>query len=377
MSDNALMLMQQNLPSFATQDVVHTGLDELATTSAPRISTEGGLMSVIVDGSVAAGPMHELDVIVIGVSPEARNVSRIFYAGKYVKGSKEAPTCFSDKGDVPSPHSTAAQAASCAQCPKNVKGSGDAGGTACGFYKRLAVIVPGVPDSVFELRVSARGIFSKTEVISGTTWAGLTAYASLLAEVGKKAPNVRMDMSKVITTISCPKGQTEGLRFAVKSWATEADYAEVVKAINSGERDRVLTSRLDVMSNVGDGPQEQFEQHAPTTPPAYQTPAQPAQPAQPEQPAYQAPPAPSTPTAYQAPVQPAQPVYEAPPTPAVPAQPVYEAPTAPAQPAQPAQPEQPVYQAPTATPQPEQAAPAQTSQADAMAALRAKMRKQQ
>ena len=334
MSDNALMLMQQNLPSFATQDIVHTGLDGLATTAAPRISTEGGLMSVIVDGSVAAGPMHTLDVIVVGVFPEARNVSRIFYAGKYVKGSKEAPTCFSDKGDVPSPHSTAAQAASCAQCPKNVKGSGDSGGTACGFYKRLAVIVPGVPDSVFELRVSARGIFSKTEVINGTTWAGLTAYASLLAEVGKKAPNVRMDMSKVITTISCPKGQTEGLRFAVKSWATEADYAEVVKAINSGERDKVLNSRLDVMANVGDMPQEQFEQHVPPVPTA-----------------------------------PAQPVYEAPAAPAVPAQPVYEAPTAPAVPVPaPAVPAQPVYEAPAAL--------AQTSQADAMAALRAKMRKQ-
>ena len=309
MSDNALMLMQQHLPSFATQDIVHTGLEELATSSAPRISTEGGLMSVIVDGSVAAGPMHNLDVIVVGVFPEARNVSRIFYAGKYVKGSKEAPICFSDKGDVPSPHSTTAQAATCAQCPKNVKGSSDSGGTACGFYKRLAVIVPGVPDSVFELRVSARGIFSKTESINGTTWAGLTAYASLLAEVGKKAPNVRMDMSKVITTISCPKGQTEGLRFAVKSWATEADYAEVVKAVNSGERDKVLNSRLDVMSNIGDVTQEQFEQHAPV------------------QPAYQAPPAPVVP-------------------PAPAAQPVYEA-------------------------------PAQPSQAAAMEALRAKMRKPQ
>ena len=283
MSDNALMLMQQNLPSFATQDVVYTGLDELATTSAPRISTEGGLMSVIIDGNVAVGPMHALDVIVVGVFPEARNVSRVYYAGKYVKGSKEAPTCFSEKGDVPSPHSTTAQAAACSQCPKNIKGSGDAGGTACGFYKRLAVIVPGVPDSVFELRVSARGIFSKTESINGTTYAGLTAYASMLAEVGKKAPNVRMDMSKVVTTISCPKGQTEGLRFAVKSWATEADYAEVIKAINSGERDKVLAARLDIMSNVGDMPQEQ---PAPQAQPAYQVPEQPAPQAQP---AYQVP----------------------------------------------------------------------------------------
>ena len=326
-------------------------------------------MSVIVDGNVAVGPMHALDVIVVGVFPEARNVSRIFYAGKYVKGSKEAPTCFSEKGDVPSPHSSVAQATACAQCPKNIKGSGDAGGTACGFYKRLAVIVPGVPDSVFELRVSARGIFSKTEVINNTTYAGLTAYASMLAEVGKKVPNVRMDMSKVITTISCPKGQTEGLRFAVKSWATEADYAEVVKAINSGERDRVLASRLDVMSNVGDISQEQFEQHAPQ--------AQPEQTSQPQaQPAYQPPPQPQAQPAYQPPPQPqAQPEQTSQPQ----AQPAYQPPPQPQ-----AQPEQPAYQPPpqpqaqpeqTSQPQP-QAQPEQTSQAEAMAALRAKMRKQ-
>ena len=302
-----LQSMSANLPVFAAEEL-DTGLMALASAAPPRITTKGGRISAIIDGAVAAGPVNELDVIVIGVFPEARLTSRVFYAGQYKEGENKPPTCFSDKGDVPSQHAEQPQAASCATCPQNIKGSSSTGGTACGYYKRLAVMLPGIPDMVFELRVSVKGIVAKPVVVDQRSWMGLNSYSSLLAAYAQKNPHVKMDMAKVITTISCPMGQTEGVRFTWKNWAAEVDYRAAVEAVQSGARDKVLQNRVDIIDDPV------VEQPAYTTPPA-----QPAYTAPPAQPAYTAPPAVEQP--------PAQPAYTAPPVDtAPPAQPAYTAP---------------------------------------------------
>lgn len=303
-----LQSMSANLPVFAGEEL-DTGLMALASAAPPRITTKGGRISAIIDGAVAAGPVNELDVIVIGVFPEARLTSRVFYAGQYKEGENKAPTCFSDKGDVPSQHAEQPQAASCATCPQNIKGSSSTGGTACGYYKRLAVMLPGIPDMVFELRVSVKGIVAKPVVVDQRSWMGLNSYSSLLAAYAQKNPHVKMDMAKVITTISCPMGQTEGVRFTWKNWAAEVDYRAAVEAVQSGARDKVLQNRVDIIDDPV------VEQPAYTAPPA--PPAQPAYTAPPvvEQPAYTAPPVntapPAQPQVNTAP--PAQPAYTAPP----------------------------------------------------------------
>ena len=309
-----LQSMSANLPVFAAEEL-DTGLMALASAAPPRITTKGGRISAIIDGAVAAGPVNELDVIVIGVFPEARLTSRVFYAGQYKEGENKSPTCFSDKGDVPSQHAEQPQAASCATCPQNIKGSSSTGGTACGYYKRLAVMLPGIPDMVFELRVSVKGIVAKPAVVDQRSWMGLNSYSSLLAAYAQKNPHVKMDMAKVITTISCPMGQTEGVRFTWKNWAAEVDYRAAVEAVQSGARDKVLQNRVDIIDDPV------VEQPAYTAPPVNTAP--PAQPqvntAPPAQPAYTAPPAVEQP--------PAQPAYTAPPVDTAPqAQPAYTAP---------------------------------------------------
>ena len=349
-----LQSMSANLPVFAGEEL-DTGLMALASAAPPRITTKGGRISAIIDGAVAAGPVTELDVIVIGVFPEARLTSRVFYAGQYKEGENKAPTCFSDKGDVPSQHAEQPQAASCATCPQNIKGSSSTGGTACGYYKRLAVMLPGIPDMVFELRVSVKGIVAKPVVVDQRSWMGLNSYSSLLAAYAQKNPHVKMDMAKVITTISCPMGQTEGVRFTWKNWAAEVDYRAAVEAVQSGARDKVLQNRVDIIDDPV------VEQPAYTAPPA-----QPAYTAPPAQPAYTAPPVNTAP--------PAQPAYTAPPVNTVP--PVDAAP-----PAQPAYTAPPVNTAPPAVEPPpvNTAPPAQTvvpegsGAQDMFAAIRARM----
>ena len=346
-----LQSMSANLPVFAGEEL-DTGLMALASAAPPRITTKGGRISAIIDGAVAAGPVTELDVIVIGVFPEARLTSRVFYAGQYKEGENKAPTCFSDKGDVPSQHAEQPQAASCATCPQNIKGSSSTGGTACGYYKRLAVMLPGIPDMVFELRVSVKGIVAKPVVVDQRSWMGLNSYSSLLAAYAQKNPHVKMDMAKVITTISCPMGQTEGVRFTWKNWAAEPDYRAAVEAVQSGARDKVLQNRVDIIDDPV------VEQPAYTVPPVDAAP--------PAQPAYTAPPVNTVPPVDAAP--PAQPAYTAPPVNTAP--PAVEPP-----PAQPAYTAPPVNTAPPAVePPPAQTVVPEGSGAqDMFAAIRARM----
>ena len=244
-TDLALQSMMAQLPAFASSDI-DSGLASLASSAPPRLSTKGGRISAIVDGAVVAGPFIEMDIIIVGVFPEGRATSRVYYAGKYTEGSNDSPTCASARGDVPDAGVEAPQAATCATCPQNVKGSADNGGTACGYTKRLAVMLPTIPDMVFELRVSARGLFEKdAALVDGRSWTGLNSYAATLYALARANPAIKMDMTKVITTISCPLGQTEGLRFSTKGWASAADYNAAVAAITCGLRDDVLHNRVD------------------------------------------------------------------------------------------------------------------------------------
>lgn len=244
-TDLALQSMMAQLPAFASSDI-DSGLASLASSAPPRLSTKGGRISAIVDGAVVAGPFIEMDIIIVGVFPEGRATSRVYYAGKYTEGSNDSPTCASARGDVPDAGVEVPQAATCATCPQNVKGSANNGGTACGYTKRLAVMLPTIPEMVFELRVSARGLFEKdAALIDGRSWTGLNSYAATLYALARANPAIKMDMTKVITTISCPLGQTEGLRFSTKGWASAADYNAAVAAITSGLRDDVLHNRVD------------------------------------------------------------------------------------------------------------------------------------
>ena len=133
MSD--LALITQQLPAFATEKL-NSGLNAMAVAANPRISGEGGVFRVLAGEQQFGGTYRELDVIIIGAMPDARAVSRVWYAGQFVKGENAAPTCSSLLGDVPDAHVEHKAAASCDVCPNNVDGSGQGGrGRACGYTK--------------------------------------------------------------------------------------------------------------------------------------------------------------------------------------------------------------------------------------------------
>lgn len=143
--------------------------------SGKRLSIKGNKFRLIVDGEqVSVSREDTMNVVVVN----AAAVSRTYYEGTYDPNNPSAPTCWSVDTRVPAPEVPAEQrkAARCADCPMNVKGSGQGEGRACRFNQRLAVTLEGKPDEVYQLQLPATSIFGEAK--NGNM--GMQAYAKLL-----------------------------------------------------------------------------------------------------------------------------------------------------------------------------------------------------
>lgn len=94
-----------------------------SSNSVPRISFKGREFHLIENGEEIAKFRDFLDVIIVGVEPEAGRMVKAWYAKGYQPGSKEPPDCSSDDGISPSPWVTNKQSPTCQACPKNAFGS--------------------------------------------------------------------------------------------------------------------------------------------------------------------------------------------------------------------------------------------------------------
>ena len=161
---NALATIIQN------SDLIELGLDEDTKAVAggsinatKRISIEGRVFRKIVGGKEqSVNTQNEMPIIFVKMAHDA---SRTFYASSYKKGVKVSPTCWSSDSKTPDAEVTNPPAASCAECPHSVKGSGQGGqGTACRLSWRTAVVLPGDPGGdVYQLVLPATSAFGKEE----------------------------------------------------------------------------------------------------------------------------------------------------------------------------------------------------------------------
>jgi len=114
------------------------------TTSVRRIQTNtNGTFKRIVGGEqIGKAIRGEFNAIIVSMLPK---VSRTFYAGKYDPDAKPTmPDCWSNNGDTPEVKAGNRQSANCANCPKNIDGSGENGkGKACRFQRRVALLLEG------------------------------------------------------------------------------------------------------------------------------------------------------------------------------------------------------------------------------------------
>lgn len=199
-------------------------------TSMKRISTKGGVFRLIAGGKeVAAIDDRHLDVVIVNAAPK---VSRTFYAGQFIEGQASAPDCWSAGGDTPDPSVEKPQAASCATCPQNIKGSGQGDSRACRFSQRLAVVLANdMEGDVMQLTLAATSIFGKEDGDKRP----LQAYARYLAAQSIN-PEMLVTRLKFDTKAAVPKLFFQPVRFL-----EDAEYPTIIEKGQTEEARRAIT----------------------------------------------------------------------------------------------------------------------------------------
>ena len=191
-----------------------------------RIQTNtNGTFKRIVNGEQIGNAMRgEINVIIVGALAK---VSRIFYKEKY-DPNKEAtlPNCWSNLGDKPEPGAGDPQHSNCAECPMNVKGSGENGGRACRFQRRVSVLVEGdASGEVYQFNIPAKSLFGKGVGNSHP----FESYVKYLAANG-------FSVDRVVTTISFDaNADTMELLFSPLREISDEEYDLIVAAQDKPE----------------------------------------------------------------------------------------------------------------------------------------------
>ncbi len=211
------------------------GLELDATTKAlmgggtgKRISIRGGVFRMIVGGKeVAQNDDRAMNVVLVR---SAEKTSRSYYAGTYVEGQNAAPTCYSNDGITPATDSKNKQSPNCANCPQNIKGSGQGDSRACRFSHRLAVVLENnLEGDVYQLTLPAQSIF-------GTGDNGkmpLQQYAKFLGGHGIPVTAVVTEM-RFDTASATPKLTFRAMRpLSVEEMATAKSQGDTPDALNA------------------------------------------------------------------------------------------------------------------------------------------------
>ena len=140
-----------------------------------RISIKGGRFREMVNGEqLRVNSSGSMNVVILNSS----KIGRTYFEGVYDPENPAPPTCWSPDSEKPDAAVPDAQrkAASCRDCPMNIKGSGTGEGRACRFNVRLALAIEGSLDKVYQMQLPATSLFGDGK--DGKL--GMQAYAKFL-----------------------------------------------------------------------------------------------------------------------------------------------------------------------------------------------------
>lgn len=160
-----LALFNNNLPDYLKE----VELDDVTKALAggggsKRISLRGSKFRMVVNGDeVMTSKNDALEVVIVNA---AKDVSRQYYGSAYnPKADATPPDCWSNDGIAPDKSVKNAQHHNCAECPQNIKGSGQGESRACRHFRRLAVALANdVGGDVYQLQLAAKSIFGKGDL---------------------------------------------------------------------------------------------------------------------------------------------------------------------------------------------------------------------
>jgi len=163
--------MTNNVSIFTQQTgaVSERGMTALAQQVVGKTNATGrriqaninGTFKKIVNGEpVGTAIRGQFNAIVIGMLTD---VSRIYYTEKFDPNKEfTMPACWSNIGDKPEAGASKPQHANCAGCPMNIKGSGDNGGKACRYQRRISILLEGDSSgTVYQFNIPAKSLFGK------------------------------------------------------------------------------------------------------------------------------------------------------------------------------------------------------------------------
>lgn len=233
-----------------------------------RLSIKGGVFRLIVDGKeIAAVDERYLDIVIVAAAPK---VSRTFYLLPYDADKPAMPDCWSQNGDVPDITSKNRQAASCAACPQNVKGSGQGDSRACRYSQRIAVVLANdIEGDVMQLSLPALSLFGKAEGENRP----LQEYARWLTAQG-------IDPTMLVTRLKFDtKSESPKLFFKAMRWLEQDEFDLCRAAGTTPDAQKALMMNPAQMDGVGAAPVS-----VPGTPPVTTKPAAPAPAVEPPEP---------------------------------------------------------------------------------------------
>ena len=216
-----------------------------------RISLRGGRFRELVNGEqVNVKSDGFINVVVIN----AAKLSRTYYKGTYDAENPSAPTCWSPATQTPSSDvpKDQMQASRCMDCPQNIKGSGQGESRACRFSQRLAILLEGQMDTVYQLQLPATSIFG--EARDGNM--GMQAYAKYLK--AHKTPSIA-----VVTQMSFDENSdTPKLFFKAVRPLNEDELNQAVSMKDSEDAIKAITltvSQTDGVQAKRDGAVQEDE----------------------------------------------------------------------------------------------------------------------
>ncbi len=209
-----------------------------------RISLRGGRFREMVSGEqVNVKSDGMLNVIIVN----AAKLSRTFYQGAYDPENPAPPACWSPDTQAPSSDVPAEtrQASRCMDCPQNIKGSGQGESRACRYNQRIAVLLEGKMDTVYQLQLPATSIFGEAK--DGKM--GMQAYAKYLK--AHKTPSIA-----VVTQMYFDENSdTPKLFFKPARPLTEEELQQAVAMKDSEDAIKAITltvSQTDKVQRKGE-----------------------------------------------------------------------------------------------------------------------------
>jgi hypothetical protein len=229
-----------NVAIFKQQNAVTVGggrqLSDLAkslasSTTTRRIQTNtNGTFKRIINGEQIGNAIRgEINVIIVGALPK---VSRIYYKEKFDPNKEPTlPNCWSNLGDKPEAAAADKQHLNCADCPQNVKGSGENGSRACRYQRRVSVLVEGdASGDVYQFNIPSKSLFGKG---TGNVHP-FESYVKFLIANGESPDNVITNISYDLNADSME------LLFTPLRNITDEEY-EQVKAAQSRPETKLYT----------------------------------------------------------------------------------------------------------------------------------------